>query len=70
MQNNDCVHNFSDWKKIKKIVVDCESMDENARAFAGTGYTRKCKFCGLVDTKFEKEDKKGKVKKLSLNKNK
>ena len=60
MQNNDCIHKFSNWKPMKKAIVDCESMAEEDRAFLGKGYTRKCKECGLVETKFEKTNKKGK----------
>ncbi len=60
MQNNDCIHKFSDWKKIKKAVFDCESMDEDARALKGTSFQRKCKKCGFVETKFEPIKKGGK----------
>ena len=69
MQNNDCIHKFSSWKQMKKVVIDCESTAEDARAFVGTGFSRKCKNCGYVETKFEKANTKGKSKKLSLKRN-
>ena len=65
MQNNDCVHNFSDWKKEKEPVLECESMEENSPIFMGICSTRRCKICGYVDTKIEKINKK-ENKKLSL----
>ena len=63
MQNNDCIHNFSDWKKDKEPVLECESMDDNSPIYMGIGYTRRCKICGLIDTKVEKLKD---VKKISL----
>ena len=67
MQNNDCIHNFSSWKKEKQPVLECESMEENSPIFMGIEFTRKCKSCGLVDTKVERINKK-ESKKLSLEK--
>ena len=69
MQNNDCVHKFGPWKKMKKVVVDCESMDEESRASIGIGYERKCELCNIRDTKFEPITKKGKTKSLELKMN-
>ena len=66
MQNNDCIHNFSNWKKGKEPVLECESMDENSPVFMGIESTRRCKTCGLVETKIDRIDKK-ENKKLSLN---
>ena len=60
MQNNDCIHKFGSWKQMKKAVIDCESSDQDAKAFIGIRFTRKCKECGFVETKFEKANKKGK----------
>ena len=60
MQNNDCIHKFSNWKQMKKAVIDCESSDQDAKAFIGTRFTRKCKLCGYVESRFEKSNKKGK----------
>lgn len=65
MQNNDCIHNFSDWKKDREPVIECESMEENSPIFIGMGFTRKCKLCGLIETKIEKLDKRDN-KKLGL----
>jgi hypothetical protein len=45
---------------MKKAVIDCESLDQDAKAFIGTRFTRKCKLCGYVEAKFEKSNKKGK----------
>lgn len=67
MQNNDCIHKFSDWKKLKKPVIDCESMSEDARALTGICFQRKCTKCGYVDTKFEPIKKGGKHLSLKMN---
>ena len=65
MQNNDCIHNFSNWKKQKEQVIDCESMEENSPIFFGNIFVRRCKDCGYAEEKIEKIDKKNKGKKLS-----
>ena len=65
MQNNDCVHKFSDWKKDRTPVLECESMEDNSPIFMGIYSTRKCKICGLVETKIERLTKKDN-KKLGL----
>ena len=54
MQNNDCIHDFSKWKKDKEPVIECESMEEDSPVFMGIGFTRRCRLCGYVDTKIEK----------------
>jgi hypothetical protein len=69
MQNNDCIHNFKGWKPLKKAVADCESMEEESRAVLGTTEVRKCKNCGLVETRFIPFNKKGKTKHMGLNMN-
>ena len=58
MQNNDCIHNFSSWKKDKEPVLECESMEENSPIFMGIVSTRRCRKCGFVDTKVEKIERK------------
>ena len=68
MQNNDCIHNFGNWKKDNEPVLECESMEENSPIFMGIEFTRRCKVCGLVDTKVERINK-SKNKKLNLKMN-
>lgn len=70
MQNNDCIHDFSKWKKDKYPVIECESMEEDSPIFMGIGYTRKCRLCGLVDTKIEKNNNDSKKLNLKMKRRK
>lgn len=66
---DECNHDFGKWKKMKKDILDLESDEDDSPSFLGTVFHRKCKKCGLVDTRFEKRDnKKVKSKNLTLKK--
>ena len=41
MNNNECVHNFGSWKKLKEPILECESMEEDSPVFLGTIYIRR-----------------------------
>ncbi len=66
MQNNDCIHDFGKWKKMKKVVLELESDDDESPSFLSEVFHRKCKNCGLVERRIERIDKKGKNKHLGL----
>ena len=69
MNNNECVHNFGSWKKLKEPILECESMEEDSPVFLGTIYIRRCRDCGYTEERIEKQNKQNKAKKLNLKMN-